>query len=1165
MSEFRDALNSRILVADGAMGTMLQDVDLTLDDFEGHEGCNEILNITRPEVVAGVHRAYFEAGSDAVETNTFGCNWANLAEYGIEDRIYELSYAGAGIAREVADEYALVAGDGPRFVLGSLGPGTKLPTLLHTSYDFLKQAYREASRGLIDGGVDALLIETTQDLLQAKAAINGAREAIEATVPARDIVVIASVTIETNGTMLMGSEIGAALSALEPLDIDIIGLNCATGPTEMSEHLRTLSQRTSLQLSCMPNAGLPVLGPKGAVYDLSPEELAKSLVEFNAEFGVTLVGGCCGTTPAHIRAIKGAFVVPPAQLLRARIDEPGAASLYQQVPFRQDLTYLAIGERANANGSKAFREALLADDWQACVDIAKEQIRDGAHMLDLSVDYVGRDGVADMSHLASLLATASTLPIMLDSTEPDVLQAGLERLGGRSLVNSVNFEDGDGPESRYARIMPLVKEHGAAVVALTIDEEGQARTADWKVQVARRLINDLTQNWSLNVSDILVDTLTFPIATGQEETRRDGVETLQAIRTLTAEFPTVQTTLGISNISFGLKPQARIVLNSMFLHEAVEAGLTSAIAHPSKIMPLARIPEEQRNVALDLIYDRRKYDDQGEITYDPLQKFLELFENAETAARRLSVVEELALLPMDERLPQRIIDGEAKGLESDLDEAMAQGIKPLEIINTFLLAGMKTVGELFGNGEMQLPFVLQSAEVMKKAVAYLEPHMDKVESDAGRGKILLATVKGDVHDIGKNLVDIILTNNGFATVNIGIKQPISAIISAAQENDVDVIGLSGLLVKSTVVMRENLEELNKQGLSDKWPVILGGAALTRAFVEEDLSSQFPGTVRYAKDAFEGLALMDTMMAIKRGDTDAQLPELRKRRVKKVNRDIDEVISTERSDIASDNVIPTPPFWGSRVVKGIALADYLGMLDERALFVGQWGLKGNRDTYQTMIEEQARPRLRLMLNEAQANGWLEAAVVYGYFPCYSEGNDLVILHHEGPEKGQERTRFTFPRQSRDRKLCLADFFASKESGQIDVVAFHVVTMGNAVSVAASELFAKDAYREYMELHGLSVQLTEALAEHWHARVRSELNFSAEDSTDLQEILDQGYRGSRYSFGYPACPNLEDQIQLCELLDPGRIGVELSEEFQLHPEQSTSAILVHHPEAKYFNAR
>ncbi len=1167
MTTFRDALNSRVIVADGAMGTMLQNADLSLDDFQGHEGCNEIINVTRPDVVAAIHREYFEAGSDAVETNTFGCNWANLAEYGIEDRIYELAHAGARIARQVADEYATAAGDGPRFVLGSLGPGTKLPSLLHISYDYLKQAYREASVGLIEGGVDALLVETTQDLLQAKAAINGAREAINASDADRDIVLIAQVTIETTGTMLMGSEIGAALSALEPLNIDVIGLNCATGPTEMSEHLRTLSQRTDLLISCMPNAGLPVLGPKGAVYDLSPADLAQSLIDFNSEFGVTLVGGCCGTTPAHIRAIKDAFTSPPAQRsrTRTRIDEPGAASIYQHVPFRQDVTYLAIGERANANGSKAFRDALLADDWQACVDIAKEQIRDGAHMLDLSVDYVGRDGVADMSQLASLLATASTLPIMLDSTEPPVLQAGLERLGGRSLVNSVNFEDGDGPDSRYVRIMSLVKEHGAAVVALTIDEDGQARTADWKVQVARRLITDLTENWSLNVSDILVDTLTFPIATGQEETRRDGVETLEAIRILTSEFPTVQTTLGISNISFGLKPQARIVLNSMFLHEAVDAGLTSAIAHPSKIMPLARIPEEQRSVALDLIHDRREYNDEGEITYDPLKKFLELFENAETIARRLSVAEELALLPMRERLSQRIIDGEAKGLESDLDEAMAEGIKPLEIINTYLLAGMKTVGELFGKGEMQLPFVLQSAEVMKKAVAYLEPFMEQVESDAGRGKILLATVKGDVHDIGKNLVDIILTNNGFSTVNIGIKAPISAIITAAQDNDVDVIGLSGLLVKSTVVMRENLAELNKQGLHDKWPVILGGAALTRAFVEEDLSSVFPGTVRYAKDAFEGLALMDTMMAIKRGDAGAELPQLRKRRIKKVIRETDESVSTKRSDIISDNVIPTPPFWGSRVVKGIALADYADMLDERALFVGQWGLKGNRDTYQSMIEEQARPRLRLLLNEAQANGWLEAAVVYGYFPCYSEGNDLVILHHEGPRKGQERTRFTFPRQRRDRKLCLADFFASKESGRTDVAAFHVVTMGNAVSVAAAQLFAKDAYREYLELHGLSVQLTEALAEHWHARVRSELSFSNEDATELQQILDQGYRGSRYSFGYPACPNLEDQVQLCDLLDPARIGVELSEEFQLHPEQSTSAILVHHPEAKYFNAR
>ena len=1163
MTTLRDALAERVVIADGAMGTMLQAASLTLEDFEGHEGCNEIINVTRPEVVADIHRAYLEAGSDAIETNTFGCNWANLAEYGIEDRIYELSVAGARIAREAADAFATESA--PRYVLGSLGPGTKLPSLLHTTYTKLKDAYREASTGLIEGGVDAILIETAQDLMQAKAAINGARKAIDASAQDRDILLIAQVTIETTGTMLMGSEIGAALNALEPLGIDMIGLNCATGPSEMSEHLRTLSQRTTLPISCMPNAGLPVLGPNGATYDLSPEDLATALRDFHVDYGVRLVGGCCGTTPEHMTHLRAAFAPELATKTITRVDEPGASSLYQHVPFRQDLTYLAIGERANANGSKAFREALLAEDWQACIDIAKEQIRDGAHMLDLCVDYVGRDGVADMSHLASLLATASTLPIMLDSTEPAVLQAGLERLGGRSLVNSVNFEDGDGPDSRFARTMRLVTEHGAAVVALTIDEEGQARTAEWKIRVARRLITELTEKWGMKVSDILVDTLTFPIATGQEETRRDGLETLNAIRELTSEFPDLQTTLGLSNISFGLNPQARIVLNSVFLHEAVEAGLTSAIAHPSKIMPLAKIPDEQRAVALDLIYDRREFNADGDVIYDPLQKYLELFANATTTSSGLSVAEELAALPIEERLPRRIIDGEGKGLDADLDFAMAAGMAPLDIINDHLLSGMKTVGDLFGRGEMQLPFVLQSAEVMKKAVAYLEPHMEKQESDAGRGSILLATVKGDVHDIGKNLVDIILSNNGYTTVNIGIKQPISAIISAAEENDVDVIGLSGLLVKSTVIMKENLEELTKLELHNRWPIILGGAALTRAFVEDDLASMFPGTVRYAKDAFEGLALMDTMMAIKRGEPDTQLPELRKRRVKKVERSLDEEVDTTRSDVVSDNTIPIPPFWGSRIVKGIALADYVGMLDERALFVGQWGMKSDRSNYETMVEEEGRPRLRMLLNEAQANGWLEAAVVYGYFPCYSEGNDLVILHHGGPKAGQERTRFTFPRQRRDRRLCLADFFASKDSGKTDVVAFHVVTMGNAVSDATAKLFANDAYREYLELHGLSVQLTEALAEHWHARVRDELDFGNEDSSDLADILNQGYRGSRYSFGYPACPNLEDQVQLCELLEPGRIGVELSEEFQLHPEQSTSAIIVHHPEAKYFNAR
>ena len=1157
-SSLRKALAHRVVIADGAMGTMLQAENPTLEDFQGHEGCNEILNVSRPDIVKAVHRKYLEVGVDSIETNTFGANWANLAEYGIEDRIYELAYAGALLAKEVAQEFSTP--DKPRWVLGSLGPGTKLPTLGHTEYSHLKEAYFIASCGLLDAGSDALLIETTQDLLQAKAAINGAREAIDKS--ERDVILIAQVTVETTGTMLLGSEIGAALNALEPLDIDLIGLNCATGPAEMSEHLRVLSKSSHAAISVMPNAGLPELTATGASYPLQPEELATFLSDFVDAYGITLVGGCCGTTPAHLAAVVQRLDRREVKVRTPEI-ETGASSLYQFVPFRQDLTYMSIGERTNANGSRAFRDALLAEDWQSCVEIARDQIRDGAHMLDLSVDYVGRDGVRDMRELASRFATSSTLPIVLDSTEPAVLKAGLESLGGRSVINSVNYEDGDGPTSRFARIMPLVQEHGAAVVALTIDEEGQARTSEWKLRVAVRLIKDLTENWGMQVGDILIDTLTFPIATGQEETRKDAIETLSAIRELKQIYPGVQTTLGVSNVSFGLNSAARIVLNSVFLSEAVAAGLDSAIVHPSKIMPMARIDERAREVALDLVYDRRTFDDQGNCTYDPLSIFLELFDGVEAASNKLTRAAELAALPLAERLERRIVDGEKVGLEADLVEAMTNGIAPLAIINDHLLAGMKTVGELFGKGEMQLPFVLQSAEVMKAAVAILEPHMEKSDSE-GKGKILLATVKGDVHDIGKNLVDIILSNNGYQTVNIGIKQTINQIIDAAQENNVDVIGMSGLLVKSTVIMRENLEELTSRKLDQNWPVILGGAALTRTFVEQDLADVYPGTVRYAKDAFEGLRLMDTMMAIKKGVEGAELPPLKERRTPNTRLNRSEIIDTVRSDVSAVNDLPQVPFYGSKIIKGIPIADYLPMLDERALYVGQWGLQGKRGEYESMVESEGRPRLRAILNEAQSQGWLSAAVVYGYFPCVSEGNDLIILHHEGPHKGNERVRFTFPRQSRDRRLCLSDFYRPKSSGEIDTVAFHIVTMGQSVSEATGKLFAENSYREYLELHGLGVQLTEALAEHWHARVRSEMGFANEDSSEITSILDQGYRGSRYSFGYPACPDLAQQIQLCELLEPERIGVNLSEEMQLHPEQSTSAIISHHPEAKYFNA-
>jgi 5-methyltetrahydrofolate--homocysteine methyltransferase len=1157
-SSLRVALAKRVVIADGAMGTMLQSANPSLEDFQGYEGCNEILNITRPELVAGIHRQYFDVGVDAVETNTFGANLANLGEYGISDRIYELAEAGARIARDVANSFATP--DSPRWVLGSLGPGTKLPTLQHTTYIELRDAYEIASRGLIDGGADALLIETTQDLLQAKAAVNGARKAIDGS--DRDIVLIAQVTVETTGTMLLGSEIGAALNSLAALGVDVVGMNCATGPAEMSEHLRTLSKSSRALISCMPNAGLPILKDGGAFYPLGPQELAQSLAHFVEDYGVGLVGGCCGTTPQHLAEVVSKI---HAHKLPKRLitEESGASSLYQFVPFRQDQTYMAIGERTNANGSKAFRDALINDDWDACVEIAKDQIREGAHMLDLSVDYVGRDGVRDMTELTQRFSTAITLPIVLDSTEPAVIRAGLEHLGGRCVINSVNYEDGDGPESRFARIMPIAKEHGAALIALTIDEEGQARDREWKLRVARRLIKDLHDTWQMAISDIMIDCLTFPIATGQEETRRDGIETIEAIRQLKQEFPDVQTTLGVSNVSFGLNPAARIVLNSVFLSEATNAGLDSAIVHPSKIAPIARIPDEQREVALDLIYDRRRFEGDNCI-YDPLAKFLELFEGVEVKSTRQSRAAELAALPLTDRLVKRIVDGEKQGLETDLISARESGITPLQIINNYLLEGMKIVGELFGRGEMQLPFVLQSAEVMKNAVALLEPHMEK-SGASDRGSILLATVKGDVHDIGKNLVDIILTNNGFRVVNLGIKQTINQIIDAAEENKVDVIGMSGLLVKSTVIMKENLEELESRGLAKTWPILLGGAALTRTFVEADLAKKFPGTVRYARDAFEGLSLMDAIMGEKRGAPGVSLPPLKERRTRVTNPDAPSTSDTTRSDVTTENTIPQPPFWGSRVVKGIALADYSSMLDERALFVGQWGLKGSQTSFEEMVIGEGRPRLRALLNEAQSHNWLNAAVVYGYFPCYSEGNDLIILDHHDRNFATERMRFTFPRQRRDRRLCISDFFRSKESGVIDVVAFHIVTMGQSISEATSKLFAENNYREYLELHGLGVQLTEALAEHWHGRIRDELGFHSEDSSDLGAILDQGYRGSRYSFGYPACPDLEQQTQLCALLEPERIGVSLSEEFQLHPEQSTSAIIVHHPEAKYFNAQ
>jgi len=1148
--DFLAALRERVLVFDGAMGTMLHAADLSLDDYQDLEGCSEILCVSRPDVVKGVHAAYFEAGADAVETNSFGASAVVLGEYGIADRVVELNEVAARLAREVADDFA--ADGRPRWVAGSMGPGTKLPTLGHTTYATLLATYTDQAEGLLAGGADLLLVETCQDLLQLKAAVAGAHAGMRRT--GRKVPLMAQVTVETTGQMLLGSDIAAALTAIEPLGVDVVGMNCATGPAEMGEHLRYLSQHARTPLSCLPNAGLPELRDGAPHYPLSPAELAEAHARFVAEFGVNVVGGCCGTTPEHVRqAVEAVGGHAPA--LREPVREPSLSSLYQSVPLDQDLTYLTVGERCNANGSRKFRDLMLEGDLDGMTGIAKEQVREGAHVLDVCVDYVGRDGVPDMDRLLERLAQQSTVPIMLDSTQADVIEAGLARLGGRAIVNSVNLEDG---ENRMDAVCPMARQYGAALVALLIDEEGQARGVEWKLRIAHRIHDLAVGKHGLAPEDLVFDALTFPLGSGQEDLRGDAVATIEAIRRIKAELPGVRTILGVSNVSFGLSPAARQVLNSVFLHEAREAGLDAAIVSPAKILPMHRIDDEQREVALDLIYDRRR---EG---YDPLQRFMALFEGKEAA--KAATVEDLAVLPIDERLQRRIVDGLRDGLEADLDEALTTR-SALDVVNEVLLAGMKTVGDLFGAGEMQLPFVLQSAEVMKAAVALLEPHMEKADQ-GGKGRVVLATVKGDVHDIGKNLVDIILTNNGYLVHNIGIKQPVSVIIGKAEEVGADAIGMSGLLVKSTVVMRENLEELNARGL-DRYPVLLGGAALNRTYVEGDLRGIYKGRVFYCRDAFAGLKVMDQLREERAsGATVAKEPVRAPRVTPKGPRgpapEAPDTSASARSDVATDVPVPTAPFLGeARIVKGIPVRDIAVYLNESALFRGQWQLRptGGRQGWRRTLETEARPRLRALLDEAIAQQILRPAVVYGYFPCNADGNDLVVWRSDG----SEWARFTFPRQRRDRRLCLADFFRPVGSGERDVVAFHVVTMGRSASEATARLFAADRYREYLELHGVTVEMAEALAEYWHKRIREELGIAGGDADDLDELFDQGYQGSRYSFGYPACPDLEEQRKIFELLRPERIGVELSEEFQLHPEQSTSAVIVHHPEAKYFNAR
>jgi 5-methyltetrahydrofolate--homocysteine methyltransferase len=1129
------------------MGTSIQDRNLGPDDFHGKDGCNEILVLTRPQVIREIHASFLAAGCDAVEANSFGASRLVLGEYDLAERAYEINRAAARLAREAAADFSTP--DHPRFVVGAMGPGTRLPSLGQIGLDDLVAMYGEQARGLMDGGADVLLIETCQDVLQAKAAIIGCQDAMRAA--GRHLPLMVQVTMESTGTMLLGTEIGAALTTLEAYDLDVIGLNCATGPQEMAEHVSFLGRHCRKPISCLPNAGLPRMEGGRAKYLLTPDELAAFHKTFVEEHGVAIVGGCCGTTPAHLKRVVEVIGRRPP---RPRAPEyvPAAASLYVNAPFRQDQSFLIVGERTNANGSKQFRELLLAGDYDGMVTMAKDQAREGAHVLDVCVDYVGRDGVADITEVVHRFVTQCTLPLVIDSTEAPVIEAALKRIGGRAVINSVNLEDGE--QGRPAKIFPMARRYGAAVVCLLIDEEGQARSVEWKMRVAHRLHDLAVHRYGLQPSDLIFDALTFPLGSGQADLRKDGMATLEAIRRIKRELPGVFTILGVSNVSFGLKPAARQILNSVFLHLAIEAGLDAAIVNAQRILPMNRIDPRQLEVARQLVFDERR---DG---YDPLAEFMRLFESA-GAGKTAAAAE--APRTLEERLKTRIVDGERPGLEGLLDEALGK-YDALTIINEILLDGMKAVGDLFGSGQMQLPFVLQSAEVMKAAVGYLERFMVRTE-DQSKGKIVLATVKGDVHDIGKNLVDIILSNNGYTVVNLGIKQPIHNIIEAALTRQADAIGLSGLLVKSTLVMKENLEELNARDLW-RFPVILGGAALTRGYVEEDLRSIYKGEVFYAGDAFDGLRLMQEMASRDGAEvSDREAGPALPRVARRPSRPAPPPAAPPgvKSDVRTDVPIPSAPFLGARVVTQVPLAEVFAFVNEVALFRTQWQFhrgKGPREKFDDLIRNHVRPIYGRWKARCEAEQILQPRVVYGYFPCQSEGNDLIVY---AEDSRTPRVRFTFPRQPGGRHLCLADFFAGADSGRMDVLGCMLVTVGRRASEVTRELFEQHNYTDYLYLHGLSVEAAEALAELWHARMRAELGIAGEDSPDLARIFRQGYRGSRYSFGYPACPNLEDQAKLFTLLEPGRIGVELSEEFQLDPEQSTSAIVFHHPEAKYFN--
>lgn len=1188
---FLELLEKRVVFMDGAMGTSIHKLDLDLErDYLGKENCTEVLVLTRPEAIRQIHADYLAAGADAVETDTFGAMPHVLCEFDLQDRCREINVKACQLAREACDQYATP--ENPRYVVGSIGPGTKLISLGQIGWDTLYASYHEQAKGLIEGGADVILMETCQDILMIKCALNAVLDAmdemgVKPAVTAEEnaaggLPIMVQVTIENTGTMLTGTEIAAAAHTLAGYPIMSIGMNCATGPEDMAEHIKFLSKHWPKHISILPNAGLPTLVAGETVYPLQPEPFAQTMVKFVDRFGLSIVGGCCGTTPQHIGAVRKAMGERLAEKQAKKPLTPSITSLYGPVEYRQDLSLLNVGERCNSSGSRKFKRLLEAEDWDEIVSLGREQMREGSHVLDVNVDYAGRDNARDMYEVVSRLVRQVNAPLMLDSTQPVTIEAGLRAAGGKCLINSGNLEDG---EEKFAQMCGLARRYQAGLVLGTIDEdpeEAMARTADRKIAIAKRMYDLAVNKHGLDPQDLMFDPLVLPISTGMDKDRRSGLETIEGVRRIADELPECQTTVGLSNISFGLKPAARQVLNSVFLFELQQAGLTSAIVHVSKILPKSRIPEQQWDAALDLIYNRPAAEPvtlgDGSKTTDPLQIFIDLFpDDASVQTMKVDIAE----LPLEERLQKHIIDGEKKALDTTLDEALTK-YKPLEIVNDHLLAGMKVVGELFGSGQMQLPFVLQSAEVMKMAVAHLEPHMEKVEGQT-KGSIVLATVRGDVHDIGKNLVDIILTNNGYTVYNLGIKQPINAILDKWKETQADAIGMSGLLVKSVNVMEENLNEMNTQGVLP--PVLLGGAALAKNYCEGHLRSVYDGSVFHGKDAFEGLRLMDFISTGRAEELNAEVDTRNvEREGKQVKIDALKAKSADAGDKAATAVlipariersssvsldidIPTPPFWGDRVVEGCDLDAVYAYINTNALFKTQWQfVRGDRDskTYNDQLKYEVEPIFDRLKQQLRDDNALHPKVTYGYFPCNSDPanpNDLVV--YDPVDHDREIERFTFPRQGERKRLCISDFFSPADSGRKDVLPVQCVTMGSKISEVAGELFKQNNYREYLYVHGMGVECAEALAELWHKRIRQELGIATDDAGKITQLFTQKYRGSRYSFGYPACPDMSDQDILWRLMKPERIGCVLTENWQIDPEQSTSAIICHHPQAKYFN--